>query len=49
MREIPLDIQDVHFMLVEYLNIALYNSNIDVLGDSNLMNATRFEYHEMPE
>ena len=49
MREIPLDIQDVHFMLVEYLNNALYNSNIDVLGFSNLMNATRFEYHEMPE
>ena len=49
MREIPLDIQHAHFMLLEYLNIALYNSNIDVLEFSNIMNATRFEYHEMPE
>ena len=45
----PLDIQHAHFMLLQYLNIALYDSNIDVLGLSNLMNATRFEYHEMPE
>ena len=49
MREILLDIQHAQFMLLEYLNIALYDSNIDVLRFSNLMNATRFEYHEMPE
>ena len=49
MREIPLDIQHAHFMLLEYLNIPLYDSNIDVLGFSKLTNATRFEYHEMPE
>ena len=49
MREMPLDIQHAHFIKLDYLNIALYNSNIDVLGFSNLMNATRFEYHEMPE
>ena len=49
MREILLDIQHAHFMFLEYLNIALYVSDIDVVGFSNVMNATRFEYHEMPE